>query len=198
MGDTTTATGEATSTTGTEGEGGEATTTNNQPTELEVAQAEAEKWKNLSRQNEKNAKKALADLEKAQQGSMSDVERAVAEATTKAKAEALAETLNDRVTDKVRIAAAGKFADLEDAIALLGDLGDRFIVSGEIDEKAITKAIDELIEKKPYLAAGTPPPKPGQGKGASEGGPRGGAPATDKPKGALQEGLESMLGISPG
>lgn len=196
MGEATATTGEPTTEPKT-GEGGEPTTTGTQPTELELAQAEVEKWKNLSRQNEKNAKKALSDLEKAQQGSMSEVERAVAEAKSAAKAEAQAEILSERVSDKVKIAAAGKFADTDDAIAMLGDLSE-FINSGEIDEKAITKAIDSLLEKKPYLASSTPPAKPGQGKGSGEGGPRGGPPANDKPKGALQQGLESMLGISQG
>lgn len=127
---------------------------------------EAEKWKALSRKNERELKKVQAELEKAQQASMSENERAVAEAKAAGRAEAITELNRERVADKVAIAAAGKLADPSDAAAFLGDL-DQFIVSGQIDERSISKAIDALVAAKPYLS-----PQPGSGSG--EGGPRGG------------------------
>ena len=52
---------------------------------------------------------------------------------------------------------------------MLGDL-DRFIVKGEVDSKAITSAIDELVKAKPYLAAaGKARPLPGGGATQSSG-----------------------------
>jgi membrane protein involved in colicin uptake len=127
--------------------------------------AEVEKWKALSRQNEKAAKKAQADLETIKRTGMTEQEQAVAKARDEAKAEARAEVMRDRIVDKVEIAAAGKLADPADAAALLGDL-DRFLVGDQIDSKAITSAIDDLLKAKPYLS-----PQPGSGSG--EGGPRG-------------------------
>jgi len=52
---------------------------------------------------------------------------------------------------------------------LLGDL-DRFIVKGEVDTKAISSAIDDLVKAKPYLApAGKARPLPGGAATATPG-----------------------------
>lgn len=188
MGETT----ETTSENGTE----TTTETNAEPTtgvdDVATAKAEAEKWKNLSRKNEAELRKAQSALEKAQQGSMTDLEKAVAEAKNQAKAEATAEFLRSSVADKVAVAAAGKLADPQDAAALIGDL-DRFIVSGAIDTTAIGAAINELVERKPYLAVNAPPPIPG--RGAGEGGARGGSTTTTKDP--LVSEIERMVGGSP-
>lgn len=80
-----------------------------------------------------------------------------------ARAEAQRETLNDRVLDKIE-AKARKFADPADAAALLlreHDVDD-FLDGGRIDADAIAEALEELLERKPYLAA----------KAAEGGGPR--------------------------
>jgi len=77
---------------------------------------------------------------------------------------------NRRITrSEIRGAASGKMHDPEDAGSMLGDL-DRFIVKGEVDIKAITSAIDELVKAKPYLAAaGKARPLPGGGATQSSG-----------------------------
>lgn len=147
---------------------------------------EAEKWKAMARKHEREAKKAQAELEKAQQSSMSDQERAVAEARSAARAEAFAEAQRDRLRDKVELAAAGKLADPSDAPVLIGDL-DRFIVSGEIDTRSIASAIDDLVKAKPYLGR-----SPGAGSG--EGGPRGGSSSTALNGDPLVRDLERKLG----
>lgn len=193
MGDTNTDTGATGAATDT-GATGDATTTDNTttpPDDLAAALAEAEKWKALSRKNEADLRKAQAAADKAQQSSMSDQEKAIAQAKADARNETLAEILKDRVKDKVAVAAAGKLADPGDAEALLGDL-DQFIVGGEVDEKGISAAIAKLIEKKPYLAAAPAPP----GTGSGEGGPRGGPTSTTTGTDPLKDSLESMLGIS--
>ncbi|MCX5066913.1 hypothetical protein OOJ91_13760 [Micromonospora lupini] len=71
-----------------------------------------------------------------------------------ARAEAQRETLNDRVLDKIE-AKARKFADPADAAALLlREHGlDDFLDGTRIDADAVEEALDELLERKPYLAA---------------------------------------------
>ncbi|MFI6819729.1 hypothetical protein ACIBJE_02105 [Micromonospora sp. NPDC050187] len=98
-----------------------------------------------------------------------------------ARAEAHRETLNERVLDKIE-AKARKFADPADAAALLlREHGvDDFLDGTRIDGDAIAEALDDLLEKKPYLAASTgepkarkgPKPDPSQG---SRGGGKGGS-----------------------
>lgn len=156
---------------------------------VEQLQQELEKWKALSRKNEGDAKKHASALEKAQQASMSEQEKAVAEAKAQGRDEAMTEVQRERVRDKVEIAAAGKLADPGDAAALLGDL-DQFLVSGQIDTRAISKAIDDLVKAKPYLS-----PQPGNGAG--EGGPRGDSaisPGDDE----LLKAILSKTGTRPG
>jgi len=78
-----------------------------------------------------------------------------------ARAEAQRETLNDRVLDKIE-AKARKFADPADAAALLlREHGvDDFLDGTRIDADAVEEALDDLLKRKPYLAAAsTPPPR---------------------------------------
>lgn len=72
-----------------------------------------------------------------------------------ARAEAQAELLEGRVLDKIEAKAARLFADPDDAAALLmkGRDADEFLDDGKIDVEAIQDALEELLEKKPYLAA---------------------------------------------
>lgn len=64
---------------------------------------------------------------------------------------------------EVRVAAAGKLADPEDAVRFLDIETFEVDDEGRVDEKAVAAAIDRLVEEKPYLAAGTAPrtTKPG-------------------------------------
>jgi hypothetical protein len=69
---------------------------------------------------------------------------------------------------EIKAAAAGKFADPKDALRFL-DL-DSFEVDtdGEVDEDEIAEAIDDLLKKKPYLAAQSGKPRfQGTGDGGS-------------------------------
>jgi hypothetical protein len=100
---------------------------------------------------EKAARDAQAELDKIRKAGMSEQERAVAEAKAAGRNEALAEVTDRLVRSEIRAAAAGKLADPGDAAALLGDL-KRFVKDGDVDDKAIASAIDELVKAKPYLA----------------------------------------------
>lgn len=67
--------------------------------------------------------------------------------------EARAESLRERALDKVEAKAAKQFADPEDARALLAGKVDKFIDGDELDLDAITEALEDLLKKKPHLAA---------------------------------------------
>lgn len=85
-----------------------------------------------------------------------------------AKAEARREALSDKVADKIE-AKASKFADPEDAVAVLlrSREIDDFIDDDKVDVEAITDALKELGEKKPHLLA-----QGSRFKGGADGGRR--------------------------
>lgn len=121
---------------------------------------------------EKAAKQAQAELEKVKRQHMGEQERAIAEARDEAKREALTAANERLLKAEVRAAAAGKLADPSIAVRLL-DLSD-FDVSddGDVDAKALAKAIDGLVKQYPALAH-----KPTTGDG--DGGARRAANGTD-------------------
>ncbi|MDA2805711.1 hypothetical protein [Nocardiopsis suaedae] len=125
--------------------------------------ATKQKWKS-ERQKRREAEAELEKLRNGTQGGDGDDAEAVrreAERAATAKA-------NKRVVrSEVRAAAAGKLADPADALAHLDT--DAFEVGedGEVDGEEIAEAIDDLLKRKPYLAA--------QGRrfqGTAEGGAR--------------------------
>lgn len=106
----------------------------------------------------KRAETAEAELAKFREGQQSETEKALDQArkdADKAARDDVTRTANRRiVTAEVKAAAGTKLADPADAVKLL-DL-DEFEVDGEgeVDTAAIAKAIDKLIDDKPYLKAG--------------------------------------------
>jgi hypothetical protein len=68
--------------------------------------------------------------------------------------EVQSEALAERVVDKIEARAARRFADAEDAVAILmrNRKADDFLDGDKIDVEAIQDALDELLEKKPHLA----------------------------------------------
>lgn len=111
----------------------------------------------------------LADMKARHQ---SAEEKAIDAARKEGRSEVLAEVNGRVVRSEIRAAAAGKVEDPEDAVTLLGDL-KRFIVKDEVDTKAISTAIEELVKAKPYLAPATgatkAKPLPGGGATPSSG-----------------------------
>ncbi|MFG3710135.1 hypothetical protein [Micromonospora sp. NPDC047730] len=123
-------------------------------------------WK-TERDKRKALEKELAELkskstEKPDETPDADTIRA------QAKAEAQAEAIRERALDKIEAKAAKLFADPEDARALLAGNVDDFVDNGKVDVEAITEALDELLAKKPHLAA-TPPRR---FEGGADGGAR--------------------------
>lgn len=83
--------------------------------------------------------------------------------------EALAKANTRIVRAEIKAAAAGKLADPADALTFLS--ADDFEVDddGDVDAGEIAAAIDDLLRRKPYLAAqgGSARPKPDRSQGAT-------------------------------
>lgn len=122
--------------------------------------------RNTRRAAEKRTRDLETELARLREGSMSEQEKAVEQARREAKAEASTAFNVRLVQAEVRAVAAGKLTDPEDAIRFL-DL-DGFAVDddGKVDKKAVTKALDDLVKAKPYLAASATRPTGDADQGA--------------------------------
>lgn len=82
----------------------------------------------------------------------------VEEVRRRAREEALAEAARERVTDRIEALAARRFADSEDAVAILLRRRevDDFLDGTQVDVDAIKAALEELAEDKPHLLAAPP------------------------------------------
>lgn len=76
------------------------------PLDAAALQAEVDKWKNLSRQNEKNYNEARTELAGLKQSSMTDAEKAIEAAKTEARNAALSEVGERLVSAELRVQAA--------------------------------------------------------------------------------------------
>jgi hypothetical protein len=113
----------------------------------------------------KRLRAAEAELEKVRQSSLTEAERAIAEAKSSARAEARAEIGQERVRDKFEALAAGRIPNLAE---LLDDLNlAKFLTEdGTPDTAAIDKAITRLA---PAQSDNTrqPGPRPDLSQGGS-------------------------------
>jgi hypothetical protein len=158
-------------------------------------------WQAKARKHERDLKrerKAREDLEakiaEADNASKSEHEKALEQARKEAREEAKAQTTSEFreqiLTAEIRVQAAGKFADPGDAVALL-DLkeSDVFNSDGEIQTADLTQALDDLLERKPHLAAG--PANPGRPVGSVDAGK--GSAAAESPEDAHQKFIAGVL-----
>lgn len=85
-----------------------------------------------------------------------------------AESDALAKANARIVKAEVRAAAAGKLADPADALNFIDLTEFEVGEDGDVDQDDIAEAIDDLLRRKPYLAAqgGTKSPKPDRSQGA--------------------------------
>lgn len=93
-------------------------------------------------------------------------------ATEAAKPSDADRKLNARIIRaEIKAAAAGKFADPDDALVYLKDKSRSFKVdeNGEVDPAEITSAIEDLLTRKPHLAASGRPRFQGSGDGGAAG-----------------------------
>lgn len=116
---------------------------------------------------------AREELDALKKATQTDAEKAIEEAKAAGRSEALAEATSRLVRAEIKAAAGGKAADPGDIPALLGDLTRFADKKGEVDTKAISSAIDDLLKAKPYLAANAPGTKPGSLPGGGKPPPSG-------------------------
>ncbi|MEU1908114.1 hypothetical protein [Streptomyces hygroscopicus] len=117
-----------------------------------------DKWK-AERDKRRALEQQLAERDKPADGDAPDPEAIVRQAEQAAMAKA-----NERIAKaEVKAAAAGKLADPGDAFRFL-DL-TQFEVDGDgnLDADEVAEAIDDLLTRKPYLAAQSGPTKRFQG-----------------------------------
>jgi hypothetical protein len=152
----------------------------------EPAAAEETDWKAYARKHERLSKKASkqvedlqAELAKAKEATQTDQEKALEqarkEAADEARNEVVGELRKERLQAAVARSAAGKFADVDDAIKLL-DLEDDdiFDEDGKVNADNLKSALDDLLDRKPHLAASPLGKKPagdadaGKGQGGSK------------------------------
>lgn len=115
-------------------------------------QAEAEKWKALSRKHEDANTKLLKQNDELKSAAMSDAEKAIADAVERGRTEAMSSMRTELAEARLRAAAAGKVADV-DALMDFVDLG-KFVTENGVDDAAITAAVDRFAKVAP---APTPP-----------------------------------------
>jgi len=152
----------------------------------EPAATEETDWKAYARKHERLSKKASkqvedlqAELAKAKEATQTDQEKALEqarkEAADEARNEVVGELRKERLQAAVARSAAGKFADVDDAIKLL-DLEDDdiFDEDGKVNADNLKSALDDLLDRKPHLAASPLGKKPagdadaGKGQGGSK------------------------------
>lgn len=128
----------------------------------------ARTWEDRAKADKKRADDAEDELKKLREANQTEHEKAINDAKEAGKSEVLSEA-NKRVVKSAVIAgAAGKLADPRDAGALLNLADFEVDEHGDVDDKKIAKAIDDLLKEKPHLAA-----KGGRPRGDGGGGPRG-------------------------
>ncbi len=141
-------------------------------------QAEAEKWKAMSRKHENANATALKELEQLRTAQMSESEKAIAEAEARGAQKALVGVRSELAEARLRVAATGKVADV-DALVDLVDLS-KFVTEDGVNSAAIDAAVERFTK---VLPAPTP-----QKFGSVELGPQGG----DRPRQLTRDNLRDM------
>lgn len=125
---------------------------------VEEARREAAKHRRDLRAAQQENDRLRAEAERRRVESESEQERAIREAVESKEQELRQEFSAERLHNRLRIRAAQKLRDPEDAVLHLGGQLDP-----DADDSAIDAALDELLQQRDYLAApnGAPSPEPG-------------------------------------
>ncbi|MCI3271017.1 hypothetical protein [Streptomyces cylindrosporus] len=115
------------------------------------------------RRRELEAELAALKAPKPSDDNQPDADAIRAEADREATARANARVLKS----EIKAAAAGKLADPADALAYLDLSSFEVDASGEVDADEISEAIEDLLSRKPYLAATSRPRFQGSGDGGA-------------------------------
>lgn len=137
------------------------TTGTQQTSQTQDPTAEVEKWKRLARRHEDKVKELTPKaqrLDEIEAANATELEKAVKAARDEER-RTVGQTYNRRIAAaEIKAAAGSKFNDPADAVAYLNDEIDSFVGDdGEVDSKAVAKAVDTLLKAKPYLAAAAEP-----------------------------------------
>jgi hypothetical protein len=122
------------------------------------------KWRE-ERDKRRDLESRLVALESAPKGDTDqpDADQIKAQATREATEKANARI----VRSEIKAAAAGKFADITDVFANIDPAKFEVDDNGEIDPVEISDAIEELLTRKPHLAATARPRFQGTGDGGA-------------------------------
>jgi hypothetical protein len=104
--------------------------------------AERDKWKNLSRQNEKKWEEASTERDKLKEAQMSDAEKAIEEARQEARKAALSEVGADLVKAELALQAATAGAKVPDAQFL--NISQFLGEDGRPNKEAVQAFVDSL------------------------------------------------------
>ena len=122
-------------------------------------QAESRKHEDRWKAKDKTIEELTAKVAEFEESKKTEQEKAVStavkDATEKLSAEFGGQLRTERLNSAIARRAANKFADVDDAVALINASDDLFDGEGKVDTKALDKALDELLEKKPHLKHGT-------------------------------------------
>lgn len=143
----------------------------------EKVKTERQKRRDVEAEMEK-LRKAAEKKPEGDQPSTDDIRREAEQAAT--------QKANARIVrSEIRAAAAGKLADPRDALTFLDTSQFEVDENGEVDDDEVSDAIDDLLKKKPYLAA--------QGGKRFQGTADGGAARkASKPKQLTETDLKTM------
>lgn len=132
--------------------------------EAEKLTAEARKWEGRAKANASAAK----ELEQLRQQSMSETEKAVAQARAEGRAEALAAAMGRLASAEIRAAAAGRLTD-EQLEALLEATNTAVFIGedGDIDRAKVQRFVDGIAP--PLTEEPVPAGFPDLGQGARSG-----------------------------
>ncbi|MFG2165526.1 hypothetical protein [Micromonospora chersina] len=166
----------------------EPTTEAPEATETVDWQAEAEKWKTLSRKQEERAKAnaaAAKELEQFKASQMSEADRIAAEAEQRGRSAALAEVGQRLVRAEFAARSGGRIGDdtLDDL-----NLAKFLTEDGEPDTKAIDKAVARLAPAQEQEPTRKPGPRPDLSQGS-------GSATTALNGDPLLDSLKQKLGI---
>lgn len=115
---------------------------------LEWYKAEAEKWTSLSRKHETEEKKLRKEVDTLKTASMSDAEKAIADARKEGESSTLKKVTERLVKAELKATAAEKGATLPDLDAL--NLAKFATDDGDPDEEAIDRFVDSLGSKSRF------------------------------------------------
>lgn len=126
------------------------------------------------RERRRSAETELGEL-KAKSSNTDDPDTIRAEADKAATARANARI----VRSEVKAAAVGRLADPKDALVFIDLAKFEVDEDGEVDEEEVREALDDLLSKKPHLAAATAKRFQGTGDGGARKGSAGPAQLTE-------------------